>query len=74
MGHSFLYARQNTGLLWHTAVRPLSRKETASEYDKMNKGQLRSVRTVINILHFLKPINCIYWYMYHMKTGVFQSD
>ena len=22
MGHSFLYARQNTGLLWHTAVRP----------------------------------------------------
>ena len=20
MGHSFLYARQNTGLLWHTAV------------------------------------------------------
>jgi hypothetical protein len=22
MGHSFLYARQNTGLLCHTAVRP----------------------------------------------------
>jgi hypothetical protein len=22
MGHSFLCARQNTGLLWHTAVRP----------------------------------------------------
>jgi hypothetical protein len=22
MGHSLLYARQNTGLLWHTAVRP----------------------------------------------------
>ena len=22
MDHSFLYARQNTGLLWHTAVRP----------------------------------------------------
>ena len=22
MGHSFIYARQNTGLLWHTAVRP----------------------------------------------------
>ena len=22
MGHSFLYAHQNTGLLWHTAVRP----------------------------------------------------
>ena len=22
MGHSFLYAGQNTGLLWHTAVRP----------------------------------------------------
>ena len=22
MGHSFLYARQNTDLLWHTAVRP----------------------------------------------------
>jgi hypothetical protein len=22
MGHSFLYARQNTGLIWHTAVRP----------------------------------------------------
>jgi hypothetical protein len=22
MGHSFLYARQNTGLLWHSAVRP----------------------------------------------------
>ena len=22
MGHSFLYARQNTGLFWHTAVRP----------------------------------------------------
>ena len=22
MGHSFLYARQNTGLLWHTAVLP----------------------------------------------------
>jgi hypothetical protein len=22
MGHSFLYTRQNTGLLWHTAVRP----------------------------------------------------
>ena len=22
MGHSFLYARQNTGLLWYTAVRP----------------------------------------------------
>ena len=22
MGHSFLYARRNTGLLWHTAVRP----------------------------------------------------
>ena len=22
MGHSFLYARQNMGLLWHTAVRP----------------------------------------------------
>ena len=22
MGHSFLYARQNTGLLWHTAIRP----------------------------------------------------
>ena len=22
MGHSCLYARQNTGLLWHTAVRP----------------------------------------------------
>ena len=22
MGHTFLYARQNTGLLWHTAVRP----------------------------------------------------
>ena len=22
MGHSFLYARKNTGLLWHTAVRP----------------------------------------------------
>jgi hypothetical protein len=31
------------------------------------------VRTVIiNILHFFKPINCIY--MYHMKTGVFQTD
>jgi hypothetical protein len=22
MGHSFVYARQNTGLIWHTAVRP----------------------------------------------------
>ena len=22
MGHSFLYARQNTGLLWHTTVCP----------------------------------------------------
>ena len=22
MGHSFLYTHQNTGLLWHTAVRP----------------------------------------------------
>jgi hypothetical protein len=22
MGHSFLYARQHTGLLWHTVVRP----------------------------------------------------
>ena len=22
MGHSFSYARQNTGLLWHTDVRP----------------------------------------------------
>ena len=22
MGHSFLYARENTDLLWHTAVRP----------------------------------------------------
>jgi hypothetical protein len=22
MGHSFLYARQNMGLLWHTTVRP----------------------------------------------------
>ena len=22
MGHSFLYTRQNTGLLWHTTVRP----------------------------------------------------
>ena len=22
MGHSFLYACQNTGLIWHTAVRP----------------------------------------------------
>ena len=22
MGHSFLYARQNTGLLWHTAICP----------------------------------------------------
>jgi hypothetical protein len=22
MGQSFLYARRNTGLLWHTAVRP----------------------------------------------------
>ena len=22
MGHSFLYARHNTGLLWYTAVRP----------------------------------------------------
>ena len=22
MGHSFLYARQNTGLIWHTAVHP----------------------------------------------------
>ena len=22
MGHSFLYARQNTSFLWHTAVRP----------------------------------------------------
>ena len=21
MGHSFLYSRQNTGLIWHTAVR-----------------------------------------------------
>jgi hypothetical protein len=27
MGHSFLYARQNTGFLWHTAVRPLSRRD-----------------------------------------------
>jgi hypothetical protein len=36
------------------------------------EGRLLSVRTVIiNILHFLKPINCIY--MYHMKTGVFQT-
>ena len=22
MGHSFLYAHQNTGLIWHTIVRP----------------------------------------------------
>ena len=22
MGHSFVYGRQNTGLLWHTAIRP----------------------------------------------------
>ena len=36
------------------------------------EGRLLSVRTVINILHFSKPINCIY--MYHMKTGVFQTD
>ena len=37
------------------------------------EGRLPSVRTVIiNILHFFKPINCIY--MYHMKTGVFQTD
>ena len=36
------------------------------------EGRLRSVRTVINIVHFFKPINCIY--MYHMKTGVFQTD
>jgi hypothetical protein len=34
--------------------------------------QVRSVRTVINILHFFKPINCIY--MYHMKTGIFLTD
>jgi hypothetical protein len=65
-----------------------SRKETASEYDKINncamirpppsfriiEGRLCSVRTVINILHFFKPINCIYMYMYHMKTGIFQTD
>ena len=34
------------------------------------EGQLHSVRTVINMLHFFKPINCIY----HIKTGVFQTD
>jgi hypothetical protein len=51
MGHSFLYARQNTGLLWHTAVRP-----------SVLEGQLLSVRTVINMLAFFKPI------------GVFQTD
>ena len=34
------------------------------------EGQLHSVKTVINMLHFFKPINCIY----HMKTGVFQTD
>jgi hypothetical protein len=38
----------------------------------IKKNRLRSVRTVINILHYLNPINCIY--VYHMKTGVFQSD
>ena len=60
----------------------ISRKETASEYDKINncamirppfvtiEGQLHSVRTVINKVAFYKPINCIY----HMKTGVFQTD
>ena len=36
------------------------------------EGWLCGVRTVINILHFFKPISCIY--MYHMKTGVFQTD
>ena len=36
------------------------------------EGRLLSVRTVINILHFFKPINCLY--MYHMKTGIFQTD
>jgi hypothetical protein len=64
MGHSFLYARQNTGLIWHTAVRP----SVPSEYDKINncamirppfvtiESQLLSVRTVINILHFLNQL------------------
>ena len=42
------------------------------EKDINNEDRLRSVGTVINILHFFKPINCIY--MYHMKTGVFQTD
>jgi hypothetical protein len=28
MGHSFLYARQNTGLIWHTTVRPSVRPST----------------------------------------------
>jgi hypothetical protein len=79
--------RQNTGLLWHTAVRP----SIHASYDNIShlfplllighivtyivlikggaEGRLLSVRTVIiNILHFFKPINCIY--MYHMKTGI----
>jgi hypothetical protein len=51
MCHSFLYARQNTGLLWHTAVRPYAPPPFVTI-----EGQLLSVRTVINMLHFLSQL------------------
>jgi hypothetical protein len=60
MGHSFLYARQNTGLLWHTAVRPSGVKQLWHDTPPLPfvtiEGQLLSVRTVIDMLHFLNQL------------------
>jgi hypothetical protein len=40
MGHSFLYARQNTGLLWHTAVRYPDKFQAIAIGKKTNKHHL----------------------------------
>ena len=36
MGHSFFYPRQNTGSIWHTAVRPSVRPSVHASYDNIS--------------------------------------
>ena len=46
MGHSFLYARQNTGLIWHTAVRP----SVHASYDNISLLLIGHVVTYIVLI------------------------
>jgi hypothetical protein len=56
MSHSFLYARQNTGLLWHTAVCP----SIHTSYDNISHvtNQISEIKLCENeVEDVLKVIN-----------------